>query len=113
MQREILLLWFSWGPLKERWVGRYSYVKDMVRDSGSNKTPYSYAKSMKSDSSGVASLKEEGVTYSEAHDKAAISTSNFRPSTPDKILIVFHNSAQASPKQHLPCMSVKNELGRF
>ena len=49
------------------------YVREMVSDPGTKiKKLYSYVKSMKSDSSGVAPLKQDGVSYSEAQDKAEL-----------------------------------------
>ncbi|KAH3800403.1 hypothetical protein DPMN_154036 [Dreissena polymorpha] len=44
---------------------------------GKNKKLYSYVKSMKSDSSGVAPLKKDGSTYSDASAKAEILNDQF------------------------------------
>ncbi|KAH3801311.1 hypothetical protein DPMN_154959 [Dreissena polymorpha] len=44
---------------------------------GNNKMLFSYVKSMKSDSSGVAPLKKDGSTYSDASAKAKILNDQF------------------------------------
>ena len=55
-----------------------NYTRNMVSEPGSkNKKLYSYVKSMKCDSSGVATFKRDGTNYSEASDKAEILTSWF------------------------------------
>ena len=57
---------------------RNSYVWDMVSGTASNnKKLYSFCKSMKSDSCGVAPLKKDGASSLEAHDKAVILNDQF------------------------------------
>jgi hypothetical protein len=57
---------------------RNEYVRDMISEpGGNNKKLYSYVKSMKSDSSGVAPLKKDGSTYSDASAKADILNDQF------------------------------------
>ena len=54
------------------------YIRNMVSEHGSkNEKLYSYVKGMKSDSSGVVTLKRDGTNYSEASDKAEIMNNQF------------------------------------
>ncbi|XP_052269835.1 uncharacterized protein LOC127871151 [Dreissena polymorpha] len=54
------------------------YMRNMVCEEGTkNKKLYSYIKSIKSDSSGVATLKKVGVSYSDAIAKAELLNSQF------------------------------------
>ncbi|KAH3700067.1 hypothetical protein DPMN_075035 [Dreissena polymorpha] len=57
---------------------RNEYVRDMISEpGGNNKKLYSYVKGMKSDSSGVAPLKKDGSTHSDASAKAEILNNQF------------------------------------
>jgi hypothetical protein len=57
---------------------RNEYVRNMVSEPGTNnKKLYSYVKSMKSDSSGVAPLKKDGISHSDPCAKAEILNAQF------------------------------------
>ena len=53
------------------------YVNTMVSDGGNRKKLYSFVKNKKCDSSGVASLKKDGLTVGDARGKAEVLNSQF------------------------------------
>ena len=90
---------------------RNSYVWDMGQQH--NKKLYSYCKSMKSNSSGVAPLKKDGASYSEAHDKAEILNDQFSSEYTTEDMTSFPDLGSSIAASVPPLQILRKEARRY